>query len=79
MKSVPTLESAIAPMENLINICAKGGFNLTKSVSNNHKVWVSIPLGKKADPSLDVNLDELPVDRALRVWTQSQTYLVLRC
>ena len=52
---------------------------MTKSVSNNHKVWVSIPLGKKADPSLDVNLDELPVDRALRVWTQSQTCLVLRC
>ena len=44
LKSVPTLESAIAPMENLINICAKGGFNLTKSVSNNHKVWVSIPI-----------------------------------
>ena len=51
--------------ENLINLCAKGEFNLTKFVSNNRKVWASIPLGKRADSSLDVNLDELPVDRAL--------------
>ena len=36
-----------------------------------HATWLPcktfIPLGKRADPSLDVNLDELPVDRALGV------------
>ncbi|XP_022807985.1 uncharacterized protein LOC111344993 [Stylophora pistillata] len=65
LKSVPTPESAIALMENMIKLCAKGGFNLTKFVSNNHKVWASIPLGKRTDPCLDVNLDELLVDRTL--------------
>ena len=76
LKSVPTPESAIALMENLIKLCAKGGFNLTKFVSNNRKVWTSIPLGKRADPSLDVNRDELPVDRALGVrWhIESETF-----
>lgn len=67
LKSVPTPESAIALMEQLTKLCAKGGFNLTKFVSNNRKAWAAIPLGKRADPSLDFNLDELPVDRALGV------------
>ena len=39
----------------------------SKFVSNNRKVWASIPFGKRADLSLDTNLDELPVDRALGV------------
>ncbi|PFX27057.1 hypothetical protein AWC38_SpisGene8267 [Stylophora pistillata] len=76
LKSVPTPESAIALMESLIKLWATGGFNLTKFVSNNRKVWTSIPLGKRADPSLDVNRDELPVDRALGVrWhIESETF-----
>ena len=67
LKSVPTPEEAITLMEQLIELCAKGGFNLTKFVSNNRKVWSAIPLAKRADPSLDVNLEELPVDTALGV------------
>ena len=67
LKSVPTPENGITLMEQLIQLCAKGGFNLTKFVSNNRKVWSAIPRAKRADPSLDVNLDELPVDRALGV------------
>ena len=67
LKSVPTPEDAITLMEQLIELCAKGGFNLTKFVSNNRKVWSAIPRAKRADPSLDVNLDALPVDRALGV------------
>ena len=63
LKSVPTPEDAIMLME----LCAKGVFNLTKFVSNNHKVWSAIPRAKRAGPSLDVNLGELPVDRALGV------------
>ena len=61
LKSVPTPENAITLMEQLIELCAKGRFNLTKFVSNNRKVWSAIPQAKRADPSLDVNLDELPV------------------
>ena len=67
LKSVPTPENAITLMEQLIELCAKGGFNLTKFVSNNRKVWSAIPQAKRADLSLDVNLDELPVDGALGV------------
>ena len=54
-------------MEQLVELCEKGGFNLTKFVSNDRKVWAAIPPAKRADPSLDIILDELPVDRALVV------------
>ena len=67
LKSVPTPENAITLMEQLIERCAKGGFNLTNFVSNSRKVWSVIPRAKRADPSLHVNHDELPVDRALKV------------
>ena len=67
LKSVPTPEDGITLMEQLIEPCAKGGFNLTKFVINNRKVCSAIPRVKRADPSLDVNLEELPVDRALGV------------
>ena len=67
LKSVPTPEDATTLMEQLIELCAKGGFNLTKFVRNNRKVWSAIPRAKRADPSIDVNLEELSVDRALGV------------
>ena len=79
LKSVPTPEDAITLMEQLTELCAKGGFNLMKFVSNNCKVWCAIPLAKRADPSLDVNLDELPVNRALGVrWHIESDTLVSR-
>lgn len=76
LKSVPTLENAFTLMEKLIELCVQGGFNLTKFVSNNCKVWSVIPQAKRADPSLDFNLDELPIDRALGVrWhTESDNF-----
>ena len=67
LKSVPTPENAITLMEQLIERCAKGGCNLTRFVSTNRKVWSAIPRAKRAEPSLDVNHDELPFDRAPKV------------
>lgn len=67
LKFVPAPENAITLMKQLIELCAKGGFNLTRFVSNNRKVWSAIPQAKRADPSLDFSLDELLVDRALGV------------
>ena len=67
LKSVPTPENAITLMEQLIERCATGGCNLIKFVSTSRKVWSAIPRAKRAEPSLDVNHDELPFDRALKV------------
>ena len=73
---MPTPESTIRLMEQLVELCPKGGFNLTKFVSSHRKVWAAIPLAKRADPSLDINLDELPVDRThgVRWHIESDTF-----
>ena len=76
LKSMPKPESSIRLMEQLVELCTKGGFNLKKFVSNDRKPWAAIPLAKRADRSLNINLDELPVDRALGVrWlVESDTF-----
>ena len=52
--------------------------DLTCFTSNNRKVWASIPLGKRADPSLGVNLDKLPVDRTLGVRVRVRSWMELQ-
>ena len=67
LKSVPTPDAAIQLASQLVELCAKGGFNLTKFMSNDRQVLAKIPVEKRATPSLDLDLDELPVNRALGV------------
>ncbi|KAK3745999.1 hypothetical protein QZH41_017318, partial [Actinostola sp. cb2023] len=65
LKSVPIASAATRLAEQLTEICAKGGFNLTKFMSNNRQVLAKIPSEKRAMPALNLDLDDLPVDRAL--------------
>ncbi|KAK3747362.1 hypothetical protein QZH41_005268 [Actinostola sp. cb2023] len=76
LKSVPTPSEAIRLAEQLEELCARGGFNLTKFMSNNRQVLAAIPIEKRAAPTLDLDLDELPTDRALGIqWdVESDTF-----
>ena len=65
LRAVPTSEKAIKLSNQLTELCARGGFNLTKFLSNDRSVLAEIPVEKMAAPSLDLDLDELPVNRAL--------------
>ena len=65
LESMPTPESAITLMRELIELCAKGGFNLTKFMNNNREVLAAVPVEKRADPTLDFTLHQLPVGRAM--------------
>ena len=56
LKTVPTPATA-----------TEGGFNLTKSMSNDRNVLAQITVEKRAVPALDLDLDELPVNRAIGV------------
>ena len=67
LKTVPTPASATRLAGQLIELCAKGGFNLTKFMSNNRNVLAQIPVERRAVPALDLDLDELPVNRTLRI------------
>ena len=43
LKSVPSVEVAVKLVDELKQLCAKGGFNLTKFVSNRPEVTESLP------------------------------------
>ena len=51
----------------LADILDRGSFNLTKFTSNSKKVLAAIPRDKRSKPELNLDLDELPIERALGV------------
>ncbi|XP_037553232.1 uncharacterized protein LOC119429736, partial [Nematolebias whitei] len=65
-----TEEEAISLYSDLRLICAKGGFHLTKWISNSRSVLAVIPEEERAKEvkDLDLDCDLLPVERALGVW-----------
>ena len=67
LKSLNTTERAVHQAHELIKLCAKGGFNLTKFTSNDREVLSSLSAEKRANPNLDLSLDKLPNERTLGV------------
>ena len=67
LKSVPAFSPAIRLADQLVKLCGRGGSNLTKFISNERHVLAEIPVETRAAPSLDLDLDELPINRALGV------------
>ena len=63
-------------MNELHTLLSKGGFRLTKWISNSRKVIDSIPLSERAGSVKDLLLDQLPIERALGVrWdVESDTF-----
>ncbi|XP_051778811.1 uncharacterized protein LOC127526691 [Erpetoichthys calabaricus] len=75
LKSVDTEEQAIKLAKGLQALCLKGGFYLTKWISNSRTVLLSIPEEDRAidQKDLDLNHDLLPVERDLGVQWCTQT------
>ena len=69
LKSVESHEKAISLVDQLRNLLALGGFNLTKWVSNFRAVLKTIPRQLRASgvQDLDLGSEVLPVERALGV------------
>ena len=69
LKSVPTEKNAIELIQAVKGMCAKGGFNLTKFVSNSREVMMSVPPEDRAKEikGLDLSIDKLPIERVLGV------------
>ena len=65
LKSVPSTEEAIQLIKELSEMLSKGGFHLTKWLSNNRVVMATIPEKERAKSVKDLDLEKLPVDRAL--------------
>ncbi|XP_068742033.1 uncharacterized protein [Montipora capricornis] len=69
LKSVPTEKDAIDLIQAVKGMCAKGGFNITKFVSNSREVMMSVPPEDRAKEikGLDLSIDKLPMEIALGV------------
>ena len=76
LKSLPDAETATRMADQLTQLCMKGGFKLTKFMSNDREVLAKIPEEKRAKFFLDLKLQELPTERALGVrWdVESDTF-----
>ena len=67
LKSLRSEEEAVAMVQSLTEICQRGGFTLTKWISNSRIVLQTIEEEHRATDwkELDLDRDELPVERAL--------------
>ncbi|PFX24881.1 hypothetical protein AWC38_SpisGene10528 [Stylophora pistillata] len=69
LKSVSSVDDAVQLVKSAKHMCKRGGFRLHKFVSNNKEVIRKIPESDRADgvKELDLDLDSLPLERALGV------------
>ena len=69
LKSLPSATVAIKHVEELRRLMLRGGFNLTKWISNDREVLESIPVEARAKGVKDLDLDNdvLPAEKALGV------------
>ena len=78
LASIASEDEAITHYQDLVKLCAKGGFHLTMWLSNSRRVMAAIPEEERAKDVKDLDLDHdiLPVERALGVrWcVQSDTF-----
>ena len=71
-------EVAIKLVKNIIGMCQKGGFKLTKLMSNSRGVLTTIPEERrhKKIKDLDLNIGNQPAERALGIhWNIKNGYL----
>ncbi|KAJ8381315.1 hypothetical protein SKAU_G00020930 [Synaphobranchus kaupii] len=69
LKAVDSEEHAIALCKELKSLCAAGGFNLTKWISNSRVILAFIPDAEKAEEVkiLDLDAENVPMERALGI------------
>ena len=81
LKSVPSVIQASNLIKKTKELCAKGGFNLHKFLSNKRKVIESVPTEQRAKgiKDFDLSKDLLPIERALGVqWCVQSDHLKFR-
>ncbi|KAL9972904.1 hypothetical protein ACROYT_G019295 [Oculina patagonica] len=73
LKSVRDETSATQLQKELTALLARGGFRLTKWSSSSREVLSQIPTQEMASPSVNLDLDELPVERSLGLLWNTET------
>ena len=65
LKSEASVQEATRIVLQLIDLLAREGFHLTKWISNCREVLQAIPLTERAPSVANLDLEDLPIDRAL--------------
>ena len=66
-KSVRTVSEASSLADEVTCLLSEAGFRLTKWMSNSQEVLSKIPDADRVKPTLDLDLENLPVERTLGV------------
>ena len=68
LKSIEDLDSAKQLVKDVINMCKSGGFHLTKFISNNKELLLSVPENQRRMGVKDQDLSgDLPNEKALGI------------
>ena len=79
LRALKNEEIAIQVAKGSMSLLSEGGFKLTKFMSNSRTVLQEIPVEKTALPNLDLDLDQLPIERTLNVhWNVEEDNFVSR-
>ena len=66
LKSVPSVRDTLTIIQEVRDLCKKGGFKLTEFISNKKDILLRIPDALRKDGAKDKDLtDSLPIERAL--------------
>jgi hypothetical protein len=73
LASLPDTSSTVVFIDGLTQLLAKGGFRLTKWLSNNREVLHRIPESERAPCVKDLSSSSLPTERALGIIWNAET------
>lgn len=80
LKSTRTVHQESTLASKLIAMLEEGGFHLTKFLSNRREVLLTLPNQERANPTLDLQLDRLPVNRTLGLhWDVERDIFCFNC
>ena len=73
LKSVDNPKTAMILVKNVVDMCKSGGFHLTKFISNNRELLISIPEDQRRNGVKNADLiGDLPAEKALGIqWNMS--------
>ena len=79
LKSVPSDDKAARLALQLIDLLSRGGFRLTKFMNSSKDVLAKVPSENKVNPSINLDLDDLPVEKVLGVlWDAERDTLEIK-
>ena len=77
LKSVPSVRDALTLIQEVRDLCKKGGFKLTKFISNKKDILFQIPDALRRDGAKDTDLTgSLPIERALSIFWDAENDVI---